>query len=40
MIIELFAINLALLDTIVIYFIAGPKIEKFIGRKVLKCPPQ
>ena len=39
MIVELFAINVAILDTIVIYFIVGSKIEKFIERRLLnpKC---
>ena len=35
MIIEFFAINISILDTIVIYFVAGAKIEKFIEKRLL-----
>lgn len=36
MILEFFAINVSIMATIVIYFIAGSKIEKFIERRLLK----
>jgi len=39
MILEFFAINLAILDTIVIYFVAGSRIESFIEKRLLnECP--
>ena len=40
MIVEFFAINVAILDTIVVYFVAGSKIERFIESRLLKpkCP--
>jgi hypothetical protein len=41
LIVEFFAINVAILNTIVIYFVAGPKIENFIKvRLKLKKYPQ
>ena len=40
MIVEFFAINTAVLYTIIVYFIAGSKIENFIEKRLLKpkCP--
>jgi hypothetical protein len=35
MIAEFLAVNIAILNTIVIYFVAGPTIENFIERRLL-----